>query len=163
MFKTNFIIKFKQLLRTCFNDNGLRKRLLMFIMMSILAFCAYAQMIEKEIHYNDPNEPKSIGIVLYSNDVETIYNALRLAIYSQEWDNQVSIFLLGKGVELEGIVLENADIKAQVESFVDLGGVIMGCQTCFQSRKQSESKICKVSCIQDLYDLVKKNQIVLTF
>ena len=135
----------------------------MFIMMSILAFCANAQMIEKEIHYNDPNEPKSIGIVLYSNDVETIYNALRLAIYSQEWDNQVSIFLLGKGVELEGIVLENADIKAQVESFVDLGGVIMGCQTCFQSRKQSESKICKVSCIQDLYDLVKKNQIVLTF
>ena len=135
----------------------------MFIMMSILAFCANAQMIEKEIHYNDPNEPKSIGIILYSNDVETIYNALRLAIYSQEWDNQVSIFLLGKGVELEGIVLENADIKAQVESFVDLGGVIMGCQTCFQSRKQSESKICKVSCIQDLYDLVKKNQIVLTF
>ncbi|MEE0912857.1 MAG: DsrE family protein [Paludibacteraceae bacterium] len=141
----------------------MRKRLLMFIMMSILAFCANAQMIEKEIHYDDPNEPKSIGIVLYSNDVETIYNALRLAIYSQEWDNQVSIFLLGKGVELEGIVLENADIKAQVESFVDLGGVIMGCQTCFQSRKQSESKICKVSCIQDLYDLVKKNQIVLTF
>lgn len=141
----------------------MRKSLLMFIMMSILVFCANAQMIEKEIHYNDPNEPKSIGIVLYSNDVETIYNALRLAIYSQEWDNQVSIFLLGKGVELEGIVLENADIKAQVESFIDLGGVIMGCQTCFQSRKQSESKICKVSCIQDLYDLVKKNQIVLTF
>lgn len=141
----------------------MKKNLLIIIGLWALSMISNAQMIEKEIKYNDPNEPKSIGIVLYSNDVETIYNAMRLAIYSQEWDNQVSIFLLGKGVELEGLVQENADIKAQVESFVELGGTIMGCQTCFQSRKQSESKICKVSCIQDLYDLVKKNQIVLTF
>ena len=141
----------------------MKKNLLIIIALWALSMISNAQMIEKEIKYNDPNEPKSIGIVLYSNDVETIYNAMRLAIYSQEWDNQVSIFLLGKGVELEGLVQENADIKAQVESFVELGGTIMGCQTCFQSRKQSESKICKVSCIKDLYDLVKKNQIVLTF
>lgn len=139
------------------------KKLLVFMMLLLTHIGSSAQVLEKEIKYNDPNEPKSIGIVLYSNDEETIYNALRLAIYSQEWDNQVSIFLLGKGVELEGLVGKNADIKSQVESFVDLGGVIMGCQTCFQSRQQSESKICKVSCIQDLYDLVKKNQIVLTF
>lgn len=124
-----------------------------------------AQELEakNQIQYNDPQVPTSIGIVLYSNDVETIFNAFRFANYSQEWDNQVSIYLLGKGVELEGLVKTNNEIKEQVDKFLAQNGIIMGCQTCFQNRQQTESKICKVSCIQDLYDLVKKNKIVLTF
>ncbi len=122
-----------------------------------------AQALRDNVKYNNPEEPKSIGIVLYSNDVETVYNAIRLAAYSQEWDNQVQIFLLGKGVELERLMAESKDIKEKVDEFIELGGVIMGCQTCFKSREIDGTKICKVSCIQDLYDLVKKNQIVLTF
>ncbi len=122
-----------------------------------------AQALRDNVKYNNPEEPKSIGIVLYSNDVETVYNAIRLAAYSQEWDNQVQIFLLGKGVELERLMTESKDIKEKVDEFIELGGVIMGCQTCFKSREIDGTKICKVSCIQDLYDLVKKNQIVLTF
>lgn len=122
-----------------------------------------AQALRDNVKYNNPEEPKSIGIVLYSNDVETVYNAIRLAAYSQEWDNKVQIFLLGKGVELERLMTESKDIKEKVDEFIELGGVIMGCQTCFKSREIDGTKICKVSCIQDLYDLVKKNQIVLTF
>ena len=122
-----------------------------------------AQALRDNVKYNNPEEPKSIGIVLYSNDVETVYNAIRLAAYSQEWDNQVQIFLLGKGVELERLMTESKDIKEKVDEFIELGGVIMGCQTCFKSREIDGTKICKVSCIQDLYVLVKKNQIVLTF
>lgn len=122
-----------------------------------------AQAIKKDIKYNDPQEPKSIGIVIYSNDAETIFNAFRFANYSQEWDNQVEIFLLGKGVEVEAIMESNNDIKTQVENFLDQGGVIMGCKTCLESRKKTGSKICKVTCMEDLYNLVKKNQIVLTF
>lgn len=122
-----------------------------------------AQALRDNVKYNNPEEPKSIGIVLYSNDVETVYNAIRLAAYSQEWDNKVQIFLLGKGVELERLMNESKDIKEKVDEFIELGGVIMGCQTCFKSREIDGTKICKVSCIQDLYDLVKKNQIVLTF
>lgn len=122
-----------------------------------------AQAIKKDIKYNDPQEPKSIGIVLYSNDTETVFNAFRFANYSQEWDNQVEIFLLGKGVEVEALMESNNDIKTQVENFLDQGGVIMGCKTCLESRKKTGSKICKVTCMEDLYNLVKKNQIVLTF
>ncbi len=138
------------------------KRFLLSVIFLVSLFGVQAQALMDEVKYNDPQEPKSIGIVLYSNDVETVFNALRLANYSQEWDNKVQIFLLGKGVDLEGLMTENKDIKEQVEKFIDLGGVLMGCQTCFNAR-QKGSKICKVGCIQDLYDLVKKNQIVLTF
>ena len=122
-----------------------------------------AQALRDNVKYNNPEEPKSIGIVLYSNDVETVYNAIRLAAYSQEWDNKVQIFLLGKGVELERLMNESKDIKEKVDEFIELGGVIMGCQTCFKSREIDGTKICKVSCIQDLYKKKKKNQIVLTF
>ncbi len=138
------------------------KRFLLSVIFLVSLFGVQAQALMDEVKYNDPQEPKSIGIVLYSNDVETVFNALRLANYSQEWNNKVQIFLLGKGVDLEGLMTENKDIKEQVEKFIDLGGVLMGCQTCFNAR-QKGSKICKVSCIQDLYALVKKNQIVLTF
>lgn len=139
--------------------------LAVFTLLNVVAIQAQSLNLETDngVKYNDPQVPASIGIVLYSNDVETVFNALRFANYSQEWDNQVQIFLLGKGVELEGLVNTNEDIKKQVDTFVGQGGVIMGCQTCFQSRKKDGSQICKVACIQDLYDLVKKNQIVLTF
>ena len=122
-----------------------------------------AQALKKDIKYNDPQESKSIGIVMYSNDTETVFNAFRFANYAQEWDNQVEIFLLGKGVEVEEMMEKYKNIKSQVDNFIDQGGVIMGCKTCLQSRKKEGSKICKVTCIEDLYNLVKKNQIVLTF
>ncbi|MBO4530430.1 MAG: DsrE family protein [Paludibacteraceae bacterium] len=141
----------------------MKKYLLVFLFVITSVCSLSAQALRDNVKYNNPEEPKSIGIVLYSNDVETVYNAMRLAAYSQEWDNQVQIFLLGKGVELEKLMAENADIKQKVDEFIELGGVIMGCQTCFKSRQMDGTKICKVSCIQDLYDLVKKNQIVLTF
>lgn len=137
------------------------------LFMAILLIGGYvgacAQAIKKDIKYNDPQEPKSIGIVMYSNDTETVFNAFRFANYAQEWDNQVEIFLLGKGVEVEEMMEKDENIKSQVDNFIDQGGVIMGCKTCLQSRKKEGSKICKVTCIEDLYNLVKKNQIVLTF
>ena len=133
------------------------------ILSFVMTLTVNAQALPQKVQYNNPDDPKSIGIVIYSNDVETVYNAFRLAAYSQEWDNVVQVYLLGKGVELERLMTENGDVKSKVEEFIDLGGVIMGCQTCFRSREQDGSKICKIACIQDLYDLVKKNQIVLTF
>lgn len=137
------------------------------LFMAILLIGGYvgacAQAIKKDIKYNDPQEPKSIGIVMYSNDTETVFNAFRFANYAQEWDNQVEIFLLGKGVEVEEMMEKDENIKSQVDNFIDQGGVIMGCKTCLQSRKKEGSKICKVTCMEDLYNLVKKNQIVLTF
>ena len=67
-----------------------------------------------------------MGIVIYSNDVETVWNALRFANYSKSQGDSVSIFLLGKGVELENLVKSDSTIKEQSDKFLDSGGTILG-------------------------------------
>lgn len=107
--------------------------------------------------------PTTIGMVIYSNDTETVWNALRLANYSKNQGDSVSIFLLGKGVELDDLVKKDKDMKEQADKFLENGGVILGCGTCLQSRKNDEPEVCKYSSLADLYDLIRKNKIVLTF
>jgi uncharacterized protein involved in oxidation of intracellular sulfur len=108
-------------------------------------------------------DPTSIGIVVYSNDVETVWNALRFANHSKKEGDEVSVFLLGKGVEVDKLVKENKDIDEQVKKLLDSGGAILGCGTCLQSRNNNFPVICKFSSMKDLYELVRKNKIVLTF
>ena len=105
----------------------------------------------------------SIGMVIYSNDVETVWNALRLANYSKTQGDTVRIFLLGKGVEVDNLVKENKDLKEQVDTFLEKGGTILGCGTCLQSRNNNEPEVCKFSSLKDLYQLIREKAIVLTF
>jgi len=110
-----------------------------------------------------PKEHTSIGMVIYSNDTETIWNALRLANYSKNQGDTVSMFLLGKGVELDSMVKTNNDLKEQADKFMDNGGIIMGCGTCLRSRNNKQPQVCTFSSLADLYALIRKNKIVLTF
>lgn len=105
----------------------------------------------------------SIGIVIYSNDVETVWNAFRFANYSKKQGDTVSIFLLGKGVELDNLVKSEKNIKEQTDAFLDSGGTILGCGTCLKARNNNEPQVCKFSSLKDLYDIVRKNKTVLTF
>lgn len=105
----------------------------------------------------------SMGIVIYSNDVETVWNALRFANYSKSQGDSVSIFLLGKGVELENLITSDSTIKEQSDKFLESGGTILGCGTCLQSRNNKEPQICKFSSMKDLYELAHRNKIVMTF
>jgi hypothetical protein len=107
--------------------------------------------------------PSSIGIVIYSNDIETVWNTMRFANYSKTQGDTVSIFLLGKGVELDNLVKSDKNIKEQTDTFLESGGIILGCGTCLQSRNNTEPKVCKYSSMKDLYELIKKNKIVMTF
>jgi len=107
--------------------------------------------------------PTSIGLVIYSNDTETVWNAMRLANFSKNQGDTVHIFLLGKGVELENLIQTSKDIDEQVELFLDGGGSILGCGTCLKSRNNNEPQVCKLSSLKDLYDLIRENTVVLTF
>lgn len=109
------------------------------------------------------SNPTSIGMIIYSNDSETVWNVLRLANYSKNKGDSVSIFLLGKGVELDSMIKTNNDLKEQSDQFLDNGGSMLGCGTCLQSRNNKEPQVCKFSSLADLYELVRKNKIVLTF
>ncbi|MFN8258056.1 MAG: DsrE family protein [Bacteroidales bacterium] len=105
----------------------------------------------------------SLGIVIYSNDTETIWNALRLANYSKNQGDTVSIFLLGKGVELDNLIKSDNDLKEQSDTFLNSGGTILGCGTCLKSRNNNEPQVCKFSSLKDLYELIRRNKVVLTF
>ena len=114
-------------------------------------------------HAAAATKPTSIGIVIYSNDIETVWNALRFANYSKTEGDTVGIFLLGKGVELENLVSSDKNIKEQTDIFTGSGGTILGCGTCLKSRNNYEPRVCKFSSMNDLYDLIRKNKTVLTF
>jgi uncharacterized protein involved in oxidation of intracellular sulfur len=105
----------------------------------------------------------SIGMVISSGDIETVWNALRFANYSKSQGDTVTIFLLGKGVELDSLVKKNNDLKEQTDEFLKNGGVILGCGTCLSKRKINEPQVCKYSSMGDLYDIIRKNKTVLTF
>ncbi len=107
--------------------------------------------------------PTSIGMVIYSNDVETVWNAFRLANHSKNQGDTVQVFLLAKGVEVDNLVNDNKDLKDQVDAFLEKGGEIQGCGTCLKSRKNDEPQVCTFSSLADLYALIRKNKIVLTF
>jgi hypothetical protein len=112
---------------------------------------------------SNTSKSTSIGIVIYSNDVETVWNAFRFANYSKKQGDTVSIFLLGKGVELENLVKSDKNIKEQTDTFLGSGGTILGCGTCLKSRNNNEPQVCKLSSLKDLYEIVRKNKINMTF
>ncbi len=105
----------------------------------------------------------SIGMVISSNDCETVWNAMRLANYSIEQGDTVSIFLLGKGVELSTLDNKTFKIEEQTETFLKKGGKILACGTCLQSRNNINPKMCTISSMGELYNLIRTNKVVLTF
>jgi len=92
-----------------------------------------------------------------------VWNAFRLANYALNQGDTVSVFLLGKGVEAPEIKDNEFDVKDQMNSFSENGGKIMACGTCLRSRKTEGSKLCPVSTMSDLYEMIKTSEKVLTF
>jgi uncharacterized protein involved in oxidation of intracellular sulfur len=133
------------------------------IVLLVFLTCVFTSSIYAKSSKEQKESPTTIGMVIYSNDTETVWNALRLANYSKNQGDTVSIFLLGKGVELDDLVKTDKDMKEQADKFLENGGVILGCGTCLQSRKNNEPEVCKYSSLADLYELIRKNKIVLTF
>lgn len=104
-----------------------------------------------------------IGIVIYSNDAETVWNAFRLANFSIAKGDSISVFLLGKGVEAQKISTKDFDVQGQIDDFSAAGGKIFACGTCLRLRNQEGSKQCPVSSLNDLYEIIKTSEKVLTF
>lgn len=108
-------------------------------------------------------ESTSIGIVIYSKNEETIFNAFRFANFSKNQGDTVNIFLLGEGVELDEMIKTKSELKEQTDTFLQSGGSVLGCGTCLKSRSNSNPQVCTYSTMQDLYDLVRSHKIMMTF
>ncbi len=104
-----------------------------------------------------------IGVVISSNDPETVWNALRFAIFSLNQKDNVKVFFMGKGVEYQSVGNNQFNTVEQAEKFTSAGGKLYACGTCIKSRHQAESALCPISTMKDMYDIVKESDKVVTF
>jgi uncharacterized protein involved in oxidation of intracellular sulfur len=103
-----------------------------------------------------------LGIVIYSNDPETVWNAFRLGNFALNKGDRVKVFLLAKGVECESLDTEEFKVTKEIESFIT-GGEIMACGTCLKMRQSEGSEICPLSSMNDLYQLIKTCDKIISF
>ena len=104
-----------------------------------------------------------VGIVIYSNDPETVWNAFRFGNFARGVGDGVSVFLLGKGVESEKISTEAFNTKEQMQEFITNGGCILACGSCLAVRESEGSETCPISTMKDLYELIMVSDKILTF
>jgi len=104
-----------------------------------------------------------LGIVIYSSEAETVWNAFRLAVFALKKGDAVKVFLLASGVEAETLDTDRFDVTLEMQAFVDAGGNIKACGTCLKIRQSEGSEICPLSTMEDLYGIVSDSDKVLTF
>ena len=102
-----------------------------------------------------------LGIVLNTKDPETAWNALRLGAKAIESQNEVSIFLLGSGVEIEDIKDGKYDVAGALNSYLDGGGKLLACGTCLKARQQ-EAGVCPISTMAQLVALITESDKVVS-
>jgi sulfur relay (sulfurtransferase) complex TusBCD TusD component (DsrE family) len=103
-----------------------------------------------------------IGLIISNTDPELVWNALRFANTAILEGRQVKIFLLGAGVEIEGIRSEKFNVQEQLEKFNELSGTMLACGTCIKSR-QMQFAVCPISTMKDMLKIVEESDKVLTF
>ena len=104
-----------------------------------------------------------LGIVLYTTDAETAWNAFRFGLFALKQGDTVKAFLLAKGVESENLDTEQFKVTDQMREFLKQGGEILACGTCLKLRNTEGSEICPVSTMKDLHELIRDSDRVVTF
>ena len=103
-----------------------------------------------------------LGIVITHTDPESVFNVLRLALYSLQQGDQVRIFLSGRGVEIDEIEDSKFDVKNQAQSVLDAGGEFLACGACLKLRNSEGSEICPLSTLKDHYEIVRDSDRLIT-
>jgi uncharacterized protein involved in oxidation of intracellular sulfur len=60
-----------------------------------------------------------LGLVIYSTDAETVWNAFRLGVFTLKEGDAVKVFLLAKGVECEKLTGDRFNVLEQMQLFVN--------------------------------------------
>lgn len=103
-----------------------------------------------------------LGIVVYSTDAESLWNAFRLGVFALEQGDRVRAFLLARGVQCEQLEAEPFNVKQMMQSFADSGGEILACGTCLKLRHSRGSELCPLSTMKDLYEMIRDSDKVIS-
>ena len=104
-----------------------------------------------------------LGVVISSSDIETVWNAFRLANFSRQEGDDVKVFLVAKGVDYEGKSTPQFPAQNEAEKFVSGGGVILACGTCLTLRNNPGDALCPMSSMKELYWMVKESEKIVCF
>lgn len=104
-----------------------------------------------------------LGIVIYSNDVETVWNAFRYGNFALKDGDQVEIFTTGRGVEAESLGSELFDVKQQMKDFLANGGTIGACGTCLKMRGLEETALLPLAGMKDMHAMIRENDKIISF
>ena len=104
-----------------------------------------------------------LGIIVYSDDSETVWNAFRFANLALKKGDAVSVFLLAKGVECESLDTDKFSVTRQMRDFAANGGKIYACGTCLKIRASDSTELCPLSTMEDLYRIVQESDKVVSF
>ena len=103
-----------------------------------------------------------LGMIITQTDAETVFNALRLALYSLEQGDEVRIFLSGKGVDIDKSDDPKFDVTGQARQVLDAGGQFLACGACLKLRESDGSEICPLSTLKDQYEIVRDSDKLIT-
>jgi sulfur relay (sulfurtransferase) complex TusBCD TusD component (DsrE family) len=129
----------------------------------LLPLAAMSQINGKPVEEPVTVTKMKIGMIIYSNDPETVWNAFRFGNFALGEGDTVRVFLLGKGVECQKLDSSKFEVNDQIRRFTENGGKIFACGTCLASRNMEGSEICPLSTMQDMYEIVKWCNKVITF
>ena len=104
-----------------------------------------------------------MGIVIYSNDPETVWNAFRFGNFALAMGDKVKVFLLGKGVECVSLDRDIFNVTEQLQTFLNNSGKIFACGTCLEIHRLEAPETFTVSTLNDIYEIVKESDRVVTF
>ena len=104
-----------------------------------------------------------LGIVIYSDHPETVWNAFRLANFSLNKNDTVDVFLMAKGVEAESISNNQFDITEQMNNFINSNGILYACGTCIKIRNKQSTELCPLSTMADLYEIIYSSDKIISF
>ena len=105
-----------------------------------------------------------LGIILQSNKPEHVWNTFRLGMTALKAGNEVEIFLMSEGSELDTIPdTTDFDIAAKVAEFKALKGGLYACGSCLKVRGKEKSNVCPISTMSDLLAMVERSDKVLVF
>lgn len=104
-----------------------------------------------------------LAIILSTTDPEKAYNALRIGVTALSREHDVSLFLLGCGVEIDTIAGDEFNVQGFVKTYTENGGVLFGCESCLSMRKKEGLNVCTIASMTDLLDLVESADQVLCF
>jgi len=104
-----------------------------------------------------------LGVIIETKEYEKAWNAMRFAVTAKKNGNEVKVFLMGEGVEIENLTHEKFDVAAQVAAFHEIEGEILACGTCLKSRSMGGTEICPINTMIDCVEMVEWADKVVTF